>query len=303
VKVLYLTALLALSAFAAGCGAGASASSGAGAALLSRMFATTGPAGYWLYARPTNTGIDISSTISSLPVSINTHDGGFDYPVQYTDGTHGTTTFNDAGVYGRNDFVTVPNPSEGYKPSVGGWGANDGHLVVVNTSDGTFYDFWQLTLDSSGNPNTHVGQIVQGSFNTSDGRPGTTAAQITGLAGDVLPGELDCTTCLNHALSIVVYQAMNSPLLGKQAPVFHTDGSVSGGVFREGAKLQFDPSINVDSLNASTAVKAIMKALQQYGGVITDQTGGRGISIYSALPTQPDTTGINLISQHLLIYY
>jgi hypothetical protein len=96
---------------------------------------------------------------------------------------------------------------------------------------------------------------------------------------------------------------MDRPGKGTQAPINGYDGSISGGIFQEGAKIQFDPSIDVSTLSVSTPVKAIMRALQLYGGLITDQTGGPGVSFYSALPTQPDLTGINLIGQHLLIYY
>lgn len=252
----------------------------------------------WFYTAPKGTGLSISSITSSLRFSIDTWDGGWNYPVQFTDATHGYTTFNDIGSYGRNDVISVPNPANGYWPSTG----SDGHLVVVDTTHRMYYDFWQLSAAGHVN-STSVGQIVSGSLDSSNGTPGTTAAQITGLAGSILPGELSCETCLNHALSVVVPLTMNSPIVGHQAPAVQTDGRTSGGIFREGAKLRFDPSIDVSSLNASTAVKAILRALQLYGGVITDQSGGSGVAFYSALPSQPDTTGINLIGQHLLIYY
>lgn len=239
-----------------------------------------------------------------MTIGVNTHDGGFDYPVVYTDGTHGCTTFTDTLQYNYTDKVCVPNPANGYFPSVGGWGSDDGHLVVVDTANGQYYDFWKLYVNSSGQPtSTNVGGIFTGSYTTGNGTPGTTAANITGLAGDIMPGELDCTTCLNHALSVAVPGSMNSNLVGTQSSATKTDGSVQGGIFREGAKIRFDPSINVDSLSASTAVKAIMKALQEYGGVITDQTGANSMGIYTSLAAQPDLTGINQITQHLLIYY
>ena len=239
-----------------------------------------------------------------MTFKVNTHDGGFDYPVVYTDGTHGCTTFTDTLQYNYTDHVCVPNPANGYWPSVGGWGADDGHLVVVDSATHEYYDFWKLYVNGSGQPtSTNVGGIFSGNLTTSNGTPGTTAANITGLAGDIMPGELDCSTCLQHALSMVVPGNMNSNQLGHQSSATKTDGSVSGAIFREGAKFRFDPSINVDSLSVSTPVKAIMKALQQYGGVITDQTGDTSILIYSDLPSQPDLTGINQIGQHLLIYY
>ncbi|MGH9488774.1 MAG: fibronectin type III domain-containing protein [Terriglobales bacterium] len=261
------------------------------------------PAADWLYAPPTGTGLNISGVTSKMGFYLNTHDGGFDFPVAYTDATHGCTTFTDTLVYNLKDKICVPNPPNGYWPSTGGWGADDGHLVIVDTATNNYYGFWKLYVNTQGQPtSTNVGKLVEGSLNGS-GNPGTTAAEITGLAGDILPGELDCVTCLNHALNVVVPVTMNAPQKGDQGPITSSDGTVAGAVFREGAKIRFDPSVDVSTLNASTAVKAILRALQLYGGLITDQTGADGILFYTDLPTQPDTTGINLIGQHLFIYY
>ncbi|HEY8056162.1 MAG TPA: hypothetical protein VIE13_09665 [Terriglobales bacterium] len=257
----------------------------------------------WLYTAPTGASLDISSATQNLTFELNTHDQGFDYPVVSTDGTHGCTNFTDTLQYAYTDHYCVPNPPNGYWPSVGGWGANDGHLVVVDTSSGYYYDFWKLYVNSSGQPtSTNVGGIARGSL-SGNGTPGHTASTISGLAGTILPGELDCATCLNHALSIVVPGGMNSNLVGTQAPAVKTDGSVHGAIFREGAKIRFDPSIDVSKLNASVAVKAILRALQLYGGVITDQTGGSKVGIYTGLAHAPDTTGMNLIGAHLRLYY
>jgi hypothetical protein len=246
--------------------------------------------------------MDISAMTSWIPIKLNTHDGGFDFPVQYADGSLGCTTFTDYGVYGWTDKVCVPNPQGGFAPSFGGWGANDGHLVVVDTAHQTYYEFWKLGATNGVPWSTNVGQIISGSL-SGNGVPGTTAAQISGLAGDILPGELDCETCLQHALNVVVPISMNSNQVGSQAPAQKTDGGAYGAIFREGAKIRFDPNINVDALQASTATKAILIALQRYGGVITDQTSANGISIYTALPWQPDLAGFDIVGKHLQIFY
>ncbi|MGH9483949.1 MAG: hypothetical protein ACRD1F_02740, partial [Terriglobales bacterium] len=257
----------------------------------------------WLYTAPSGSGLDIFSITSTIDLGVNTPQGGFDFPVQYADGSGGCTTFTDTVPYNLKDSICVPNPAGGFHPSVGSWGYNDGHLVVVDRASGKYYGFWKLTVDGNGTPkSTNVGKVVEGSLN-GDGTPGTTAAAITGLAGDILPGELDCDTCLNHALNLIVPQTMNSKRVCSQAPAKGTDGSVPGAIFCEGAKLRFDPAVDVSTLDASTAVKAIMRALQLYGGVITDQSGGGTITCYTALAQPPDMTGSRLIGQHLSIYY
>lgn len=248
-------------------------------------------------------GVDISGTTSGMGFNVNTHDGGFDYPVEFTDGTHGCTNFTDTLKFNYPDRICVPNPAHGYWPSTGGWGANDGHLVVVNTATRTYYDFWKLTVNTNGAPtSTNVGQIVAGSLDSSNGAPGTTAAAITGLAGDIMPGELDCSTCLNHALQAIVPGGMNNGNVCHQGPAAKTDGSTQGGIFCEGAKLRFDPSIDTNALNVPTATKAILRAMQVYGAVITDQGGSNGIGFYSAISVHPDLSGLDILGRHLSIY-
>ena len=257
----------------------------------------------WLYSPPSGSPLNVSNVASRLGFGLRTHQDGFDYPVVFTRGLHGCTMFTDTLVYAYTDRICVPQPAHGFWPSTGGWGANDGHLVVVDTTTRTYYDFWKLTVDAQGRPvSTNVGAIFSGNLN-GNGTPGGTAAYITGLAGDILPGELDCATCLNHALLAIVPGTMNSSGMGSQAPVFHYDGATPGAIFREGAKLRFDPAMNIAALPASTATKAILRALQLYGAVIVDQTGGGGIGFYTSLPAPPDETGMNLIGQHLWIYY
>lgn len=261
------------------------------------------PSAAWLDHPPAGPALNISGMASGLTFHLNTRDGGFDYPVQYADGSRGCTAFTDTRLLNYRDHICVPNPVGGFHPAYGAWGADDGHLIVVDASNHTYYDFWKLSVDANGQPlSTNVGQIVSGSLD-GNGTPGTTAAGITGLAGDILPGELACSTCLRHALSVVVPGPLNSTQVGTQAPAAKTDGTVPGAIFREGAKIRFDPSVDVDALPASIAVKAVLHALQDYGGVIVDQTGGTGITFYTALPVAPDLTGINLIGQHLWIYY
>lgn len=274
--------------------------SGAAAAFQPRF---TSPSAAWLYTPPHGPHLDISALTSTLPFSVDTHAGGFDYPVAYTDGRHGCTVFTDTLRYDFHDRICVPNPPSGYWPSRGDQNANDGHLVVVNITDGNYYDFWKLSVDATGVPlATNVGAIFRGNLATSNGTPGTTAAHITGLAGDILPGELDCATCLEHALNVVVPGRLNSDRLCRQAPATQTDGH-GDGVFCEGAKIRLDPSVDLGTLPASVAAHAILRALQRYGGAITDQSDGPGIAFYSALTSPPDLTGLKAAGRHLWIYY
>ena len=293
--LLLFASVLSLSWTACGGAPGSSVSGTSRASAASSSSGQLFPNAKWLYAAPSGNSIDLSSYHAS--VSIDAHDGGFDYPIQYADGSNGTMTFSDGG-----NQIAVPIPSGGFYPSTGAWGANDGHLVVIDTANHTYYDFWKLLTDGHGHPSsTHVGKIVSGSMD-GNGAPGTTAANLTGAAGDLMPGELE--SGIHHALSCIVPGNWNNTSLGNQAPVSKTDGT-SNGALSEGGKLGIDPKLNVDALPVGAGTKNLMKALQQYGCVITDQSGGTGIAIYSNLPDlkSADMSGMNQIGKYLRFYF
>lgn len=232
-------------------------------------------------------------------LSINDHRGGFDFPVQWADGSNGSVQFSD----NRGNSWSVPRPANGFAPSVGGYGANDGHLAIIDSGQNRFYDFWKLSVDSQGEPtSTHVGEIVSGPLD-GNGNPGTTAADITGAAGDLLPGELE--RGIDHALSCVVPGNWNNSSLGDQAPAATTDGT-SSGPLSEGGKVGVDPSLNIEALNVGATTKAILRAFQQYGCAITDQNSSSDtIGIYSALPNLDglDLRGMDQAGQYLRFYF
>ncbi len=65
---------------------------------------TSASAEWWLYGPPTGSYTDLSSNqqVQSLVMHVSGHDGGYDYPVHYTDG------------------------GSGFSPSTG----SDGHLII-----------------------------------------------------------------------------------------------------------------------------------------------------------------------------
>ena len=267
----------------------------------------------WLYSAPRGPYADLSNDprVRAITLGLNTHDGGYDYPVQLTREAWGKTRFDDYGFYGRRDRIAVPNVAArgcGWQPSTG----SDGHLIVLDTRTRRYYDFWRLCVDVVGCPVTcpgntspfSIGEIQSGSLVHSDGTPGDTAAQISGLAGVILPGELSAPGRLRHALAMVASWRLMSPEVCRAVPASHTDGAVAGAPLCEGAKIRLDPAVEVAALPASPAAKAVMLALQRYGGAIVDQSGCDAcIQAYTALPgPPPDLTGIAAATKHLWIY-
>ncbi len=66
------------------------------AAQAQGLAALTSSSAAYAYLAPTGTYTSISSNSGLSTVSLDTHDHGYDFPIQYTDGTHGTTTFDDS---------------------------------------------------------------------------------------------------------------------------------------------------------------------------------------------------------------
>ncbi|MGH9505467.1 MAG: hypothetical protein ACRD13_00955 [Terriglobales bacterium] len=245
-----------------------------------------------------------------------------DYALELTDEANGTTTFTAPGM-----SATAYNPAA----DQGGWWASQGsdeHLIIADTVHRYYYDFYHLqATDGAAAPaSTSVGQIVAkdlagtgnygGNPIPGSGYPatingqaapgGTTASKITGYAGTILPHELDCATCINHALAVIVPSNMNgcngsengsgaglcngyvqfaNPFNGQiescnEGPQTGGDAQNKGGegsdiIFCEGAKIFLPSSFTLQPATPGAqipvAAQAIVYALQQYGGIIVDQ--------------------------------
>jgi hypothetical protein len=272
-RLRHASAIVALAASAlllCACGRSSVASADASA----RLF--TSPRADWIYSAPGGSGIDI--TDPSLRFTFATTDNGDGRPVEFTDGTHGVTIFTASFIEGAEQReLAVPNPPMGYHPSSG----NEGRLIIVNTATRQYYDFRNLRLTADGRPETAVDQIATGNLDTSDGGPGTTAAGDTALAGVIMPGELDCEDCLHHAIMLSIPRDLEYDPLGV------------------GARLRFDAAVDVDSLPASVAIKAVMKAMQRYGAVIADRNTGETVEILTDLPHRPDDRGMEYLARYL----
>ncbi len=175
----------------------------------------------------------------------------------------------------------VPIPS-GAAPDPAG----DGHLVVMNSSSGCEYDFWQAQKHSDGSWSASWGNAT---LATDTGiYAGGLAARAAGFAnglGLIRPEELAAGT-IPHALSFAYpYTKSGGPV----APATASDGSSNAaGATPEGARIQLDPNLNLDSLGLNAWQKTIARALQTYGMFLAD--GGGTASLYAQNP-QSTTVG------------
>ena len=155
---------------------------------------------------------------------------------------------------------------------------SDGAMVVIDSSTRKSYEFWQARPTGTGGWEASWGSVnsIDGDgYDASGSSP--TGAGISRLAGVVRLQELAAGR-INHAL--VFATGISSPGTFRY-PASKTDGGNMFGSatpLPEGARVQLDPSINVDAItNITAAEKAVARALQTYGAYNIDNGGYRAM--------------------------
>jgi hypothetical protein len=164
--------------------------------------------------------------------------------------------------------------------------AGDGHMVIVDRSTGCEYDFWQAVHHADG---TWSASWANATSTTGQGFYGhglsATGAGEAGAAGLVLPEELQAGA-INHAL---VFSYPYTKAGGAVHPATEADGrSTAVGAIPEGARLQLDPGLDLNTLGLNSYELVIARALQQYGMILGD-TGG-GVGLYAENPLSTSTS-------------
>jgi hypothetical protein len=155
--------------------------------------------------------------------------------------------------------------------------ADDHSLTVVDPASGCEYDFWGAVRKADGSWSASWANATSIS---SDGiYGGGWAARASGFAngaGLIRPEEL-ASGVIPHAL------AFSFPFTKSGGPVWpatSSDGHSSvPGAIPEGAHLQLDPRLDLDSLGLTTWQKTIARALQTYGMYLSD--GGGTVAVYA----------------------
>jgi hypothetical protein len=159
--------------------------------------------------------------------------------------------------------IPIPSTAE---PSTG----SDHHMVVIDGNKG--YDFWQAsrTSPTSWTSSWDTSFSLEGS-GTGDG---ATGSGIPLLAGVVRLNEMTQGQ-INHALTFSSNGTCTSVF---RYPAVKTDGlSTGSNCIPEGARIQLNPSIDVDALPGITpGEKIVAHALQTYGAYCRDTAGSGG---------------------------
>lgn len=226
---------------------------------------------------PGGPALDPNSAAMVANLTYNTHPGiAYLYnngkPIFYADSSTPTYTVTCTEAWGTCPFsgLAVPIPANA-KPDTD----SDGHMFVVNIATHTEYDFWQYKFNG-GSPTTSWGGVADINGNGQSSRGTAYASGTAGMAGLVRISDIK-SGAINHALVFSTSDCA-APASVFRYPAIHSDGKYTGtGAIPEGARVQLDPSINVDGIaNITAGEKMVAKALQQYGAYAVDCAGSTG---------------------------
>ncbi len=175
----------------------------------------------------------------------------------------------------RKTLRSVPIP-EAARPDPAG----DAHLVVNDTSTGCVYDFWGARREEDGRWTAQwAGALPAEGTGLYWGGLAARASGFSAAAGLILPEELR-NRRIDHAL-VFAYPLTRAG--GPVPPATNSDGRSSSPIaLPQGARVQLDPSLNLDTLDLNTTERTIAEALQRYGMVLGDSSGG--FTLYAAHP-------------------
>jgi hypothetical protein len=188
-----------------------------------------------------------------------------------------TASWRAANVMGN---VPIP-PEAAPDPS------NDGHMTVFEPATGCEYDFWQAHKTGSSWSSSWANSLKFDS--TGNGVfPKATSTRGSGFAntaGMIWPQEL-ARGEIRHALMFSMGATKSG---GPVAPATESDGRTTGpAAIPEGARLQLDPSLNLDALGLTGYERTIAVALQRYGMYLGDS--GSPPSLYAINPQSYGST-------------
>ncbi len=156
----------------------------------------------------------------------------------------------------------------------------DNQMIILNLETRCEYDFFQARFENGRWVASWANSISldsQGIYEKGFSARGSGFATLAGL---IWPDELDQGQ-INHALGFS-YPGVAAG--GPVPPATESDGvATNRWALPEGARLQLDPSVDLDALGLTAYEKTIAKALQEYGMILFDD-GSSGVSVEALDP-------------------
>jgi len=210
---------------------------------------------------------------------------GWTYPIFYADESTPTYDITFTESYSEDNVLNgVPIPDNAVPDPQG-----DGHMVIIDKSANTEYDFWMAKRTGDG---WTAGWGNKISLSGDGVYPHGLSARGSGFAaseGLVWPEEISAGR-IEHALFFSIddkYVKGGGPV----SPASESDGvSTETFAIPEGARLQLDPSIDLSTLDLLPYELTIATAMQEFGIILGDRGGG--IQFYAARPDNYDWSSV-----------
>jgi hypothetical protein len=192
-------------------------------------------------------------------------------------------SFSETGNWGPDPFGGRLMPIPPGTPIAPG---SDGHLAVADPITNAVYNLW-MAKDGGAAWTAGWGSITPLDGDGRELNGSSTGAGIARFAAVVREAEL-AAGVIPHALFFSTNMAAPAQF---RYPATKTDGSNDDGMpnpIPEGARVQLDPSLDVDALpNLTPAEKTVAKALQTYGAYCGDNGGARMAFLFEYAPDKP----------------
>lgn len=144
---------------------------------------------------------------------------------------------------------------------------DDGVLTVLDPATNTVAEYWRARRSGDGWAASFGAVNALGGSGWGGSSTGAGASR---LAGVIRVREIE-RGVIPHAL---VLQSDNACATTFRPPARKTDGaSTRSDCLPEGARLQLDPSLDLDSMRLTKAERAVARAMQVYGGYLIDRSG------------------------------
>ncbi len=177
-------------------------------------------------------------------------------------------------------FLQVPIP-DGAVPDP----EDDGHMTIVHEASGFMYEFWQAKKIDGAWIASWGNRIPIGGSGFYPGALSCRGAGVAILAGMIWPEELDAGE-IHHALAFsYTFNRSGGPV----APATESDGLIDDpAALPEGARLQLDPTLDLDALELTPWEMAIARAMQDYGMINIDRSGSIELEVINPLSFEQD---------------
>ena len=174
----------------------------------------------------------------------------------------------------------VPIPA-GAKPDPG----SDASLAILDLARGCEWDFWRFRKTRRGYEAAWGNAVETGGMGSF---PFGLSARGSGFAlpaGLIWPHELR-DGYIDHALFFTYGYTSKA---GAVPPATESDGwSTKSAALPEGARVRLDPSLDLDALDLEPYERTIAEAMQTYGMILGDDSGG-GFSMQAVHPRSAPT--------------